>query len=891
MKSQERTMRRWSMWCLTLLLPIAAARAQETTGDIRGRLLAPDSTAIAGAEISATSPDLLGERRAVSARDGVFLLLGLPPGQYTLRVRLVGHRPLVIQNVLVRLGRTTGLGEFALEPAGVVLEAITITAPSISLDPVRTTIGATLEAADYDALPAERDYKSLIAILPHVNASYHGDAVNSAGSTGLENMYFIDGVNVTSPLNASGGTSLPFNFVRSVEVRSGGYEAQYGRALGAVVNAVTYTGTNTLDASVFGFFTHDALAMEPRAQPVMREIRSYSYDIGARVSGPVLRDRLWFSAAYNPRIARAERRVGTLGTFEDARTAHIFAGKLTWQARPEMTVEFSIFGDPVQHRAVAINNLFETYTPVNPEPYLQQLKTGGVTASLRANASLGAGFNAEASLLRSTITENELASTNLGATAPLVLDLAANTLQGGVPWLSRNEQRRTAATIRLTRATGKHTVVVGAEFEHNRVSASFDNTGIGFTFLSDPTAVVFFDQSQSGTVRNRAPALYLQDTWRATRRLTLNAGVRWSEQAMISNAGVNAQTFAAEWQPRLGFSWEVGRHGRQRFFGSFGRYYQQNPLNLSANFYRDWQLTSTFFSTDPRQPGAVPDSTTTFVDPESSWTTPQPHLKAEHLDEYTAGYERILGTATRVTLRGVRRETSSAFLQVHDSTGNILLGVPGRGALSFLPFPERHYTAVEISVEGTWRRLGYRASYVLSRTYGNYTGLYSSDTYTGSPGQNLGLFYWFQAPNSTGLLPNDRPHVLKLVGSYQVSRALGAGGFFSIMSGTPLNDFGAGPDSDVPSFLAPRGSRGRTPAVLDFNVRLSYQWNLMRGAPARLVIDMLHIGNPQTTVRQDQRHWRTVDAQGNQSSLNPDYLRATAFQPPMAARLGVEVGF
>ena len=67
----------------------------------------------------------------------------------------------------------------------------------------------------------------------------------------------------------------------------------------------------------------------------------------------------------------------------------------------------------------------------------------------------------------------------------------------------------------------------------------------------------------------------------------------------------------------------------------------------------------------------------------------------------------------------------------------------------------------------------------------------------------------FQAVNSTGLLPNDRPHVFKMSGTWRASGALEAGAIFNWMSGTPLNRFGAGPFG-YPRFLAPRGSVGRT---------------------------------------------------------------------------------
>jgi NAD(P)-dependent dehydrogenase (short-subunit alcohol dehydrogenase family) len=109
--------------------------------------------------------------------------------------------------------------------------------------------------------------------------------------------------------------------------------------------------------------------------------------------------------------------------------------------------------------------------------------------------------------------------------------------------------------------------------------------------------------------------------------------------------------------------------------------------------------------------------------------------------------------------------------------------------------------------------------------------LYSSDAYLANPGVNVGLATWYQAHNSTGLLPNDRTHVFKLVTTYQVKRSLAAGAFFTWQSGTPLTEFGSGPLT-FPRFLSPRGSVGRTPAITDLNLRLAYDVPTPRG-PAR----------------------------------------------------------
>ena len=257
-------------------------RAQETTGGVRGRLVSPETGPVVNATVIATGLHLQGERRTWSARDGIFFLQALPPGLYTLSVTAIDHRPLEIKDVEIQLGAITGLGELTLEAAAVALRPLEVTAPAATLDPVRTTVGARLTEEDLAVLPVQRDYKSVIAILPHVNESYLGDPPNVGGSTGIENMYFVDGVNVTSELNAATSMTLPYNFVRALEVKAGGYEAQYGRALGAVVNAVTHSGTNEFETAVFGFLTSSGLTFESKALPALQETGAVSFDIGGR---------------------------------------------------------------------------------------------------------------------------------------------------------------------------------------------------------------------------------------------------------------------------------------------------------------------------------------------------------------------------------------------------------------------------------------------------------------------------------------------------------------------------------------------------------------------------------------------------------------------------------
>jgi hypothetical protein len=887
-------MRGLSLSSLALLISLyGRLEAQEVTGSMTGQLLDELGHPAEGARVTLSGNNLLGRRDATSQADGHFTILGLPPGNYTLSIVRIGARPVTIQRAVVEVGRVTALRPVALVPQVLELPPIVVAADH-QLDPAHTDVGGTLSAAEYAALPLGRDYKSIITLLPHVNESSRGDPANAAGSTGLENMYFIDGVNVTSTLDASTGTSLPYNFVRAIEVKTGGYEAQYGNALGAVVNAVTYSGSNEFEGNVFGFMTHSALAATPKAQPTLRETDALSYDVGIRLSGPVQRDRMWYSLAYNPRVQQAEREVQGHGSFTDKQRAHIFAGKVSWEASPSFNIELSLFGDPTVHKAVRapLGNVVPAgYTPLNPDPYLARIETGGIAGSLRTTANLGKQALLELSVGRNTNRQNEIGGTTVAQTEPLVIDHQAGTASGGNFISNTSDQGRWSVGVRGTAPLGRHLIVAGGGYEDLRATRDLQHPG-GFWAERDSAGnYITTVEAARGEFHNRTPTAFLQDSWQLDEGMTLNLGVRWSAQTLTSGTGKVAQRFTGEWQPRLGLVWQPGRFKADRIFASLGRFYQQEPLGFSSLNYADFSFAVSYYSTDPRQAGAAPDSTPVTAIVYADSVQSIPGLQPEHFDEITVGYERLVGSNTKLTGRIIRRDLRSSFQWGFGPNG-FVIGTPGKGDFAFLPKPKREYTALELSAEGSWRDLTYHASYVLSRNWGNYPGLYDSDLEIATPGGVRTFIAPWQAVNSTGLLPNDRTHVFKLSASQTNTLGISVGAAITWASGSPMNIFAAGPGS-IPvfrTFVVQRGSAGRTPSLWDIDVRLSYTRPVARAVESRLVLDFFNIGNPQHATQVEELRFLTNNS-GVFSDENASYGTAISFQPPMMARLGVELGF
>lgn len=239
---------------LTLILVIrCSVDAQYVTGDLQLRLVDSLGQPIPSANVIVTGPNLQGVRGNVTDNLGNCAMLAISPGKVSVRLSHAAYQPAVIENVLIEIGKTTFLGEVHLQERIAGMPELLISGQRLTLDPRSTSYGSSLRSTDYHDLPVDRNYRHTAALMPQANASYYGDEANIGGATGNENKYSVDGVEVTDPFTASTGTTLPYNFVQEIVVTPGGYGAETRSALGGLVNVVTFSGSNELHASVFGF--------------------------------------------------------------------------------------------------------------------------------------------------------------------------------------------------------------------------------------------------------------------------------------------------------------------------------------------------------------------------------------------------------------------------------------------------------------------------------------------------------------------------------------------------------------------------------------------------------------------------------------------------------------
>jgi outer membrane receptor for ferrienterochelin and colicin len=224
------------------------------------------------------------------------------------------------------------------------------------------------------------------------------------GATSLENEYIIDGVNTTGIKLGNQGKSLNNEFVQEVEVKLGGYEAEYGRALGGVINVITKSGGNEFHGDLFGYFDNNSLASSDKRQTDRAAVGQAKVvvpdrvDAGIDVGGYFVKDALWFFGAYD-RVNRdadwnhfSDRTQATTlsGTQEDR--TNLYSGKLTWKLNESNTLVGSIFGDPG-----TTNSQPATLTTPGPDSaILQKNEPGATDGTARYNGIFGSRVVAEA---------------------------------------------------------------------------------------------------------------------------------------------------------------------------------------------------------------------------------------------------------------------------------------------------------------------------------------------------------------------------------------------------------------------------------------------------------------------------------------------------------------
>ena len=869
------------------LLPALLA-AQGLTGTLIGTVKDEQGGVLAGAAVRVSSPALIGGVLTLSTDDrGRLRFPVLAPGVYALDIELQGFTS--YHEADIRIGTGATIERTAVLTVGGLAESVVVEGAGSRIEARGSGFETRFGPDDLSAIPVRRfSMFDFIRAAPGISPTSPGNAttnsVSAFGSGTNENTFLIDGTNFTCPCSGEARAEPGVDFIQEVQVQSVGASAEFGNMQGAVVNVVTRQGSDRFlfDSSYYGQWA--GLTSQPILRPLAGSPTPTGYervryrDGTTNFGGPAIRERVWFFAGYQ-HLRDYDSQPGTDARFPRAYEQDKLFAKVNWRLTPAMQLMHS----------------FHSEAWVNPD---RPTVAAPFDATLRRTASVPAvTFGHFTHTLSSSTVWDVRAGRfvweqkNLPSTGSLMtpsrLDRVSGVTSGAPPTFGGLTLIRTTAKATLNQYQpgllgADHQLRIGTQVEKGEhYQPSIIPSGIRYVDNgASPFQSISSEPSNAGGVFITASG-FVSDAVTLGNTLTLNAGVRFDHSRAISQDLYALDTEGREtgdmvnglgtlytwniWSPRLGMTLKLTADGRTILRGSYGRF-SQGVLSGELS---------------PFHPGSKPTTTAAFDAATGGYTTvvsvvdPRRNLqldgdvRAPRTDEYSVGIDRELGRRMSLAVAYVRKDGAN-FIGWTDVGGQyreesrtlpdgksvpVLVLTNGTAARRFLlTNPDDYamtYNGLVIAMEKR-RSHGWQA-------FGSYTrskasGLQASSgavaagsqisTIAGTPFGTFG-----QDPNTLtnarGILPNDRPHMFRVMGSVDVPRT----GFVmaanvQYFSGKPWAASAQVvlPQGDQRILLEPRGSRRLSGQTL-LDMRLSRTIAAGRAGRIELLVDVLNVLN------------------------------------------------
>jgi hypothetical protein len=774
----------------------SAAFAQEIGGTLSGRVLDAQKLPVPGVTVTATGPQ--GARTAVSDADGRFSLPFLTPGNYDLKAELQGFKTFEQKAVIVSVGQITDI-PVGMQVGGVT-ETVNVTAESPLINTKTATIGSVLNTDTLRNIPVGRTFAQAMYLTPGVsNSGTVGNANPSiSGGSGLENQYVVDGANVTntgygglgsySIVFGSLGNSTPYDFIKEIQVKTGGYEAEFGQATGGVVNVVTKSGSNKFRGSAFAYSQPDQLQGEftqYQASNGSVNIQSTTQsDVGAEGGFPVMKDRLFFFGAIDPSwrvttiTAPPTFPLASLGDVDRKRRTTSYAAKGTLQMSGGHRVDASFFGDPShgdngpQRTSALLNQTTSAFSTLDYGGHQQAVRYSGI---LTNNWLIEGGFS------RALNTIGELPSVNTWnvrdrTVTPNIIVGGIGSYEQGNRSLSRQYQ------VKSTNIFKSNSLKYGFQYDDANYAQLNQRTGPTFKAPDGrqtatgasidiipapeiPAGKVYRVTRANFNVERSTPQTYynffVQDQLQLG-RVTINPGVRY-EQEKMSGTIIKDWELKNNWAPRIGITYDASGDGRTKIYGNYGRFYARIPNDLAAralsaddSFTRGDYYDANLTQVVPEGVSAA-GVTRHFILAGVGADTIDPDAKLTYTNEVVFGIDREIMRNTTFGVRYVFRnmpqvlediancpmvayelpQTSGICGSVEYILTNPKSSIPVAVGTEFLGAkfddPVHKYNSLEFTLNRRGANWSTMSSYRYSRLRGNFEGFFRDDNGQSDP--------------------------------------------------------------------------------------------------------------------------------------------------------------
>jgi hypothetical protein len=333
----------------------------DDTGALNVTVVDSSGNAVVGAVVSAKTSESLRSASGATNSDGTVKLSFLDPSsKYVVNVKASGFASSSATNITVVSGQTRGLSLVVASATADMDELVVVASREALIDTTSAQQGLDITLALTESLPTGRNYQSYLQLAPSVKPSNTGNPSSKSGvnyrdafgQTGrsTDNVYYIDGVNVTNVDNGLANSNLNSEIIQEQQVLTGGLSAEYEGGTGLVSKVITKSGGNEFTGSINYYFQNDSLVADNDNLPN----NTYNkFDTAITLGGPIIKDKLWFFASMQTKETEIDVSDLEAGTVLRTSTASsdLGFGKLTAQITDNDFLSFSYFDDPYDRDA------------------------------------------------------------------------------------------------------------------------------------------------------------------------------------------------------------------------------------------------------------------------------------------------------------------------------------------------------------------------------------------------------------------------------------------------------------------------------------------------------------------------------------------------------------
>jgi len=619
----------WMVLLLAVIIATAApATAQQTAGNITGRVTDEQKGALPGVTVTAREVSTGFMRTDVTDGEGLYRLAAVPVGTYDIRYELASFAIHEHKGIIVNVTQTVTL-DVSLKLAS-VSETVTVTGETPLIETSNSAVGGVVETGRIESMPLNgRQFANLAVTIPGVGLGFHSDPTKSTqyspqinGGNGRNVNYQIDGGDNNDDTVGGLLQLFPLEAIQEFAFVTSRSKAEYGRSQGGVMNIVTKSGTNDLHGSWFTMFRDTAMNATTQTEKDngidKQDYRRYQY--GGSFGGPAIRDKIHYFLAFERTQQDTFQPVSSDGLFPEMDGVYatpyresLFTTKVTMNLNPKhfLSVRYGRnqntqpYGASPQTTPNGWGDSDNTFDSVN-------LNHNWVVGDSALNE-----FIFQYATFLNTISA---ASNDPYQSFPngVYTGQSVNTPQ------STNQKKWQFRDDFSWHLTGKgglgHDFKAGVNFINEpRLYATFES-GKGvlqYTHLDNdingPLSAVSMDD---GTARANIPmkqyGMYFQDDWRLTNRITLNLGLRYDyltgyqfdqsknpnyvkvqeagRQGLLKgikgleNAGLEPEEDKTNIQPRIGMVWDLKGDGKDVIRAGWGIYMDMAYTNSNGLF-------------------------------------------------------------------------------------------------------------------------------------------------------------------------------------------------------------------------------------------------------------------------------------------------------------------